>query len=341
MIAARDVARASQVASELACGVEVRAIDVTNRAAVDAALTGVGSVISCVTQRGTPHLLLAATAHGCAYTDIAPMWAHSHPPSEALKAEATNTGARIIVGAGLVPGMSSVLARMGHDCVGPVDTVVSTCLLSAGDDYGVNSRQNLAEEFVTPFQTTFNGKTIRVWPFTRPRRVKFAPPIGPVTAYRILFTDQLYYPDTLGARTAVSRLAFLPGWPLALLSVCLPIARNAFMRRQGGMGSGLNRLLAWLKRRYPNLDWWGVHVEVRGLHGLYRASMQGQGQATATALSASAFLRALIEGEVERAGIWAAEQVVPVESFLARLAMDGLTPRIDVELAGPLSHCPA
>lgn len=48
----------------------------------------------------------------------------------------------------------------------------------------------------------------------------------------------------------------------------------------------------------------GVHVDVVGAGGIQTARIQGHGQARATALSASAFLRALIENEVDRAGIW-------------------------------------
>ena len=50
--------------------------------------------------------------------------------------EAVQTGARVILGAGLVPGLSNVLARIGADRVGQVESVETTCLLSIGDEYG-------------------------------------------------------------------------------------------------------------------------------------------------------------------------------------------------------------
>ncbi len=334
VIAARDVEKASQVAAEIGYGVRVRGIDVRDCASIEAALPGVGSMVSCVAQGDTPPLLLAAVAHGCGYTDIAPMWAHKYRLSDALKAQAVNTGARVILGAGMVPGISSIFARMGADRVGPVDSVASTCLLSAGDEYGTNSREYLQEEFITSFKTSLNGEQVLVWPFTRPQRVAFAPPLGTLTAYLIPFSDQIFYPETLGARTAFSQLAFLPQWPIPLLSAVLPLVRRSSGKRSSGMRGGLNGILGWLKRKYRDLDWWGVHVEVRGAQGIYRASVQGHAQARGTALSASAFLRALIEGEVERAGIWGAEQIVPIDPFLKRLAAHGLIPTIKViELA--------
>lgn len=330
IIAGRDVEKASRLATELGRGVRARYIDVNDRFSVDTALQGVGIVMSCVTQRETPHLLLASIAHGCGYTDIAPMWMHKNPPTVAMEAEAVKNGARIIFGAGHVPGISSILARMGADRVGPVDSVVSTWLGSAGDDFGPNSRENLQEEFTTPFKTTINKEKVLVWPFTRPQKVGFAPPIGQVTAYLIPFADQLYYPKTLGASTAIAQLAFLPQWPIRVMSALLPFVRGAMTRRQHGSTGGISGLLTSLKRKYKGLDWWGVHVEVRGARGIYRASVQAHGQAQGVALSALAFLRALIEGEVDQAGIWGAEQIVPIDPFLKRLAAHGLIPTVKV-----------
>lgn len=325
VIAARNIQKASLVASELGHGTRARHIDVRDRDSVEEAMDGVGTVMSCVAQPETPHLLLASIAQGCGYTDIAPMAFKRPPHADALKAEAIGTGARIILGAGMVPGISNIFARMGADRVGPVDSVASTCLLSVGDEYGADSRGFIAEEIVTAFKATINGEEVLVNPFTGPKRIEFAPPLGPLTAYLFPFSDQIYYPATLGARTAISRLALLPQWVPGALSALLPLARRMLAKRQSGPSGRLGGLMDWLRRRYKGLDWWGVQVEVRGARGTYTASVQGHGQASATALSASAFLRALVEGDVDRPGIWTADQVVPVGPFLKRIATGGLS----------------
>ena len=330
VIAGRNVETASRVASELGHGVRARHIDVRDRDSVDKAMRGIGTIVSCVAQPETPHLLLASISQGCGYTDIAPMALKRPAYPDALKAEAVDRGARIILGAGLVPGISNVFARMGADRVGPVDSIESACLLSLGDEYGSDSKGFVAEEIVTAFRVTIDGENVLARPFTGPKRIEFAPPLGVLTAYLFPFSDQVYYPVTLGARTAVSRLALLPQWVPGLLSVLLPLTRSAFAKRRSGTSGRLGALMDWLKRKYNDLDWWGVHVEVRGVGGVQKASVQGHGQASATALSAAAFVRALVEGEVDRPGIWTADQVVPVGPFLTRLAAHGLVPTINV-----------
>ena len=302
-------------------------MDVRNSRSVEAALTDIGIVVSCVAQPETPHLLLGAVAHGCGYTDIAPMSQKRPPYPAALAAEATRTGASIILGAGLVPGLSNVLARMGADAVGAVEAVETTCLLSVGDQYGTDSRQYLAQEFATEFKVRINGEDTLTKPFTLPKKVRFEPPLGAVRAYAFPFSDQIYFPATLDARTSISRLALLPQWISMVIAALAPVLGTA-LTRNARPSERLGGLMDWLKRKYKGLDWWGVHVEVRSAERLHRATVQGRGQANATAVSASAFVRALVEGEVDRPGIWTADQVVPTAPFLKRLATHGLAPAV-------------
>lgn len=331
IVAGRDFKKASYIASEIGHGACARYIDIDDHDSVKEAMQGVGTVMSCVAQPETPHLLLASVAHGCGYTDIAPKSLTRPPYSDALKAEATQTGARIILGAGMIPGISNIFARMGAEHVDLVDSIESAGLLSVGDEYGSDSRSFIAEEIVTEFKATINGRQVSVMPFSGPKRIKFQAPVGELIAYRFPFSDQTFYPDTLGARTAVTRLALLPSWVGGTFAALLPFARKTLSRRKHGTSGGrLGNLMDLLKRKYRGLDWWGVQVEIRGRRGTFNGSIQGHGQASATAISASAFLRALVEGEVQETGIKTADQVIPVVSFFERLAVHGLIPAIHV-----------
>src|SRR5829696_9525622 len=205
VVAGRSAAKAWQLAAEIGCGVRGRGIDVGDPASVEAALDGVGVVMNC-TGQPEPHLLRAAIARGLAYTDIAPHLM-TRRPTEALKAEAARTGARIVLGAGLAPGISSLLARMGADRVGAVESVEVGVLLSVGDAYGPASRAYLLEEIAMPYAVRIEGGEMPTRPFAASARVNFPPPLGERRSYLFPFSDQVYFPKTLGARTALSRLA--------------------------------------------------------------------------------------------------------------------------------------
>src|SRR5215204_6166125 len=335
VVAGRSAEKAAQLAAELGHGVRGRRVDVGDLGSVEAALDSVGLVMSCIDQP-EPHLLRAAIARGLAYTDIAPHLM-TRRPTEAMRAEAVQTGARIVLGTGLAPGISSLLARLGADRVGAVESIKSNVLLSVGDAYGPASREYLMEEIALPYAVRIEDRELPTRPFAASARVNFPPPLGKRKSYLFPFSDQVFFPETLGARTALSRLALEPPWLGALLSVLIRLRVTAILRRRAGSQERVQRLSAWLQHRYEGRDWYGIVVEVQGARGRIRASLVGRGQASGTAIGAAALVRALAEGEVEQPGTWLAEQVVPPEPFFERLAARGLVPMVEA----PLSLFPA
>ncbi len=330
VVAGRSLEEARQLAAQLGHGVRARRVDVDDPASIEATLEGVGVVVSCIDQR-EPHLLRAAIAHGLAYTDITPHLMQRRP-TEAMKAEAVQTGARILLGAGLAPGISNMLARLGADRVGAVESVVSNILLSVGDVYGPASRSYIVEEIALPYFVLVDGRQQPVRALVGAARVPFPSPIGWRTAYLFPFSDQVFFPETLGARTAFARLTLNPAWLGGLMSALVRLRVPALMRRRAGAQERFDRLMGWLQGKYTGLDWYSVVMEVRGSCGFVRASLIGRVQAAGTAIGAAALTRALVEGEVERPGICFAEQVVPPGPFFERLAARGLAPVLEEQI---------
>jgi saccharopine dehydrogenase-like NADP-dependent oxidoreductase len=308
VVAGRSDERAARLATELGHGVRARRVDVGDPDSVEAALDGVGLVVSCIDQP-EPHLLRAAIGRGLAYTDIAPHLM-TRRPTEAMKAEAARTKARIVLGTGLAPCISSLLARLGADRVGAVKKVEVGVLLSVGDTYGPASRAYLLEEISLPYAVWTEGREKPARPFGGHARVTFPAPLGKRTAYLFPFSDQVFFPKTLGARTALSRLALEPPWLGAVLSVLLRLRATAMLGRRAGAKERAQHLNAWLRRRYEGRDWYGIVVEVEGARGRVRSSLVGRGQATGTAICAAAMVRVLAAGGVRQPGIWLAEEVV-------------------------------
>jgi saccharopine dehydrogenase-like NADP-dependent oxidoreductase len=207
-------------------------------------------------------------------------------------------------------------------------------LLSVGDEYGSASRAYLLEEISQPYTITENGRVQRALPFTRPRQVVFPAPLGARAAYLLPFSDQVFFPQTLQVPAALSRLALDPTWlaPVASLLVRTGIVSRLAARSTNRARS--QKLLHWLQDRYPDRDRYGLVVEVSGPEGSVRGSLTGKRKATVTALGAAAVIRALADGEIDTPGLWLAEQVVPIDRFLERLAQSDIVPQF--ELSGSL-----
>ena len=116
IVGGRDESQALALAEALGNGTRALRLDIDDPASVGAALRGMSLVINCIDQR-EPHLLHATIARSLAYTDITAhltFWR----TALALDAEARQSGARILLGAGLLPGITNVLARAGAERVG-------------------------------------------------------------------------------------------------------------------------------------------------------------------------------------------------------------------------------
>jgi saccharopine dehydrogenase-like NADP-dependent oxidoreductase len=311
---------------ERASGFPSRRIDVDDETSIDSALQGVDTVVACVRQKGA-QLLRAAVRRGIAYTSIAPPWM-LWPDIEPLDAEAKRTGARVVLAAGIEPGISSVLARIGESRLGGVDVVETALLLGVGDSYGGDSLVFLFEELAQEYPLLIDGRLTSAHAFDRSRQVSFPSPIGERRSYPIPFRDQLYYPRTLGARTAVAWMALDPPWLGRVISTATRIGARALLSRGPTKGS-LHRLIEKLRARYSERDRFALVVEVRRGDRTVRSTLVGRRQAQATAIGAAAIAEALYARESNVPGVWLAEQAIAPEPFLARLAAGGLHPVID------------
>jgi len=310
----------------LGSSLESRRIDVDDPVSIDAALDGVGVVVACVRQR-EPHLLRAAVRHGLAYTSIAPPWIPWSATDE-LRTEARKTGARIVLAAGLEPGISSVLARIAAERLSGVDSVASALLLGLGDAFGPDSMAFIFEEVADAYSVTIDGAPTKLEAFERPTRVRFPDPIGTRTAYSMPFRDQLYFPSTLGARTAIARITFDPPWLAAALALLLPLGLRRSIRRGGGRGAA-RAVVERLRHVYRDCDSFALVVEVTRGNRMIRASLVGRHQADATAAGVEAIVEALHARESNEPGVFLAEHIIDASTFLARVARRGLVPRFE------------
>lgn len=209
--AGRHFEQAKATAAAIGHGVRGCEIDVTVEASVAAALEDVATVVSCIDQprRG---LLHAAIARGLRYTDITPhlVALGRGAAYEEIAAAARASGARIVLGTGIVPGISNMIVRAVADTLGGADVIETSLLLSAGDVSGPASFDYFVKELTMAFAVHVDGIDRPAHAFSEPRMIEFPSPFGPQSAYLFPFSDQVLYPRTMGAQTALTRLAIEP-----------------------------------------------------------------------------------------------------------------------------------
>jgi saccharopine dehydrogenase (NAD+, L-lysine forming) len=322
IVAGRHLEQAKATAAAIGHGVLGRELDVTVEASIVAALPGVATVISCIDQPRR-RLLYAAIDRGLRYTDITPHLvelgrgaAHAE-----IGAAARASGARVVLGTGIVPGISNVIVRMVADLLGGVDVIETSLLLSASDTAGPASFDYFLQELSMPFDVHVNGTDLPAHAFSDPRVIEFPLPFGPRTAYLFPFSDQVLYPQTMGVRTAVTRLAIEPARLARLLAAAVRVGAARLVA-----GERVRHVLAKRHRRLTSEEGarFALRVDVMRDGRSAYATLVGGAQANAAAAGASATVRALMEGEVSEPGVWMPEQVIDPPGFFSHLAKHGL-----------------
>jgi saccharopine dehydrogenase (NAD+, L-lysine-forming) len=331
IVAGRHLEHAKATAAAIGHGVRSRLIDVTVEASIAAALEGVATVVSCIDQPRRS-LLHAAIERGLRYTDITPHLVElgSGAAYEEIGAAARASGARVVLGTGIVPGISNVIVRALAHTLGGADVIETSLLLSASDASGPASFDYFVKELTMPFAVHVDGVDRPAQAFSDPRVIEFPSPFGPRSAYLFPFSDQVLYPRTMGAQTALTRLAIEPARLGRLLAASVRLGavrlvaqervRNVLAKRRSDRA--LNEALARFALRVD------VIHDGRSAH----ATLMGGPQANAAAAGASATVRSLMESEVSEPGAWMPEQVINPPGFFSRLAEQGLTvalPAID------------
>lgn len=322
IVAGRRIERADTAAKKIGYGVRGRTLDIAFPASIAAALHDVGLVVSCIDQPGRT-LLNAAVARGLCYTDITPHLAELGRGAayEMIVATARASGAHVVLGAGIVPGISNVMARALVNKLGGAEKIETALLLAAGDVTGPASFDCFLQELTMPFDIHIEGADRPAHAFSEPRRVEFPAPIGWQTAYLFPFSDQVLYPRTMSAESAISRLAIEPAWLAKLL---------ALMVRTGAanlVGSrGVRRAIAATRRDRASDASSRFALRVDVAHGgrSSHATLLGYAQADAAAAGATGVVHSLLEGDVCKPGAWMPEQAVEPGPFFAHLAARGL-----------------
>ncbi|WP_306061045.1 saccharopine dehydrogenase family protein [Natronococcus wangiae] len=319
----RDEQKASALADKVGNGVVAQHLDVTDADSIDAALEGVGFVINTI-DHPDARLFRAAIDHGFAFTSITPVlpvW----ETARSLSDRAEETGARIVLGTGIQPGISNMLARLGATRVGTVDTVSTALVLSIGDEFGPASLSEMMDLASHPYEIAISGYQKHVSPFDGESMVIFPEPVGERWTYLFPLPDQFYYAQTLGADTVTVRFALDPPWLGRVLATVAGWGRASTLMDQPLPRRVLSEALDLVHRLYKGRDWFSLTVDVVGSDSSVAFTLTDLGQARATGISAATVGRALYEGRIDAPGVRLSEEVIDPTWFFGRLAKRNLT----------------
>ena len=149
------------------------------------------------------------------------------------------------------------------DALGGADEIETALVLAANDVKGPASLDYFLQELSMSFDIRIDGEDLRTRAFSAPRLVEFPPPAGAQLAYLFPFSYEVLYSCTMGAKTALTRLAIEPVWLARGLAVMVRI--------------GVSRLMAIEESVMPWRGDSGIvrRVRVLGSHSAWTSDARG------------------------------------------------------------------
>lgn len=319
LIGGRRGAAAEMLADRIGSGARAVQMDISDPESVRAALDGVATVAVCLDDP-TGLVVAEAVERGLGYVDINSD-RRSMEAARRLHEQALASGARAVLGIGLAPGVTNLMAASAARAVkDPTDLEVGI-LLSLYDEFGPQALDFMLEAGSRPFPEPRAGSTRLILPYTEPRPVWFGPDLGFRQARWFPLADQFGYNETLGVESAATVMALDPRWIdriMAILARLRVLRLSALPQVRGALTWLLMRLFGAARPAPVKIS---ATARAEDLTATVLLEAVGESQATADALATAASLI----GDVE-AGVWLPEQAFDPRTFLDQLTTDsGIT----------------
>jgi saccharopine dehydrogenase-like NADP-dependent oxidoreductase len=322
IIAGRNIQKAIDFTKEYDGDIFPIELNVNDSSNIETALKDVSLIINCIDLKEPFFLVKSAITKGIGYLDVT---AHESfmRVCFGMKKEAEKSGARILLGAGLIPGVANVMAKAGAIVVGKADSVQTNLLLSVGDKFGSAALDYMLEVLPLSFNIIEKGKERKVRNLIESSKANFIDPINERTVYRYILPDQFFYPNTLGVHTSGSFFALDPVWIMKIFVASMKVGTGTLLKFKT-VRIIFKKLFLFLQNLYNGKDIWAITVDVKGSEKRCILTIKGYGETYPTAIGAVIKARTLFENKVNKPGIWLPEQVIEPNKFFIRLEEYGL-----------------
>jgi saccharopine dehydrogenase (NAD+, L-lysine forming) len=318
VIAGRRAEAAERTAAELGTLAAPEAVDAITGDGLAAAARPGDVVLNSAGDHRDARLLRRSIELGCHYTDLT-----ADPRTIAamldLDAAATAAGTSALLGIGLAPGATNVLARAALDLLPQADHIDIGLLLSLADGFGPQAVEWTLGAVATPLAMDHSGSSTDVVAFRSRRRLGFGP-LGSYPVYEFGFPEQVFLPATLAVPSVRGWFTLKP--TLATRALALT-ARTGVLRPLLAQPR-LRRSLVRLSSRLPASSRGGsVGATAVARYGDLAASvtLTTRSEAHSTARCAAALIDLW---DLQRPGCHLPETIIPPQPFLDALTAQGV-----------------
>jgi saccharopine dehydrogenase-like NADP-dependent oxidoreductase len=312
------------------------ALDLADSAALRQAVSSCNLVVHCA---GPFHyrdasVLKTCIEEGVNYTDVSDSRSFTRRALE-CRESAQNAGVTAIINTGIFPGVSNSMVRRDVEQLDEADRIHLSYVVGGSGGAGVTVMRTTFLGLQTPFDVWADGKWQEVKPYSDRETIEFPEPYGKTGVYWFDMPESITLPESFPVKTVITKFGTCPDfynhltwfvakyWPaswlknnrviefLSYVSYGMTSVTNNF----SGVGVAVRSQVTGIKNGKP------TKVCSTALH---------ENAATATGIGTGSIAQLMLEGKLDRPGVWAVEQALSTELFEG--AMQSRNLQIEQEL---------
>ncbi|MBD2099949.1 saccharopine dehydrogenase family protein [Leptolyngbya sp. FACHB-261] len=330
-ITGRDSGTGVPVAERMGQQVQFLALDLDDRAALEAAVARSSLVIHCAgpfRYRDT-RVLKTCIANGVNYLDVSDDRAFTLQ-ALACKTAAKEAGITAVINSGIFPGISNSMVRQGVEQLDEAEQIHLSYVVAGSGGAGVTVMRTTFLGLKHPFAAWLEGHWQMVKPYSQRETVEFPAPYGRAQVYWFDMPEALTLPEAFPVKTVITKFGSVPDFYNHLTWIVARWFPPVLMKQSQAI-----EFLAHVSHRMTGLTdrLSGIGVAIRsevigqknGQPARYCSSLVHENTTVAAGCGTGSIAQLLLAHQLQNPGVWPVEQALPTDLFEKLMQDRGIT----------------
>lgn len=330
IVTGRNPSKGAQVATRLGPNVQFLALDLADRASLNAAIASASLVIHCA---GPFHhrdasVLKTCIQQGVNYLDVSDHRSFSLK-TLAYQSAAGAAGITAVINSGVFPGISNSMVRQDVESLDSAEHIHLSYVVAGSGGAGVTVMRTTFLGLQHPFEVWLQGQWQVVHPYSDREMIQFPAPYGKANVYWFDMPESLTLAKSFPVKTVITKFGSVPNFYNHVTWVLAHWLPRSWLQRQSVI-----EFLAWGSHRTTDVTdrFSGIGVairsEVRGQKAGQPASacstLVQENTAIAAGCGTGSIAQLILSGQLRKPGVWPVEQVLPTDLFEQTMAARGI-----------------
>ncbi len=249
--------------------------------------------------------------------------------------KAKTAGVTAILSTGVFPGISNCMARLGVEKMDKASKIHLSYLVAGSGGAGVTVMRTTFLGLRSPFEVWMDGKWQKVLPYSAREVVKFPSPYGKLGVYWFEVAETYTLAKTFDVDTVVTKFGSVPDFYNYLTWFTAKFLPARLIQTNEGIES-LSKISYQMTQFTDRFSGLGIAIkaEVTGTKAgkeiKHCSNFVHENTAIAAGCGTGSVAQLLLDGKLNKPGVWAIEQILPSDLFEAAMKSRGIEIKSEV-----------